>query len=90
MSIRELLVWENPPGQWNHRTWECSDQFNADLDTWEGPLDQLYWSTDRSLRWYNNLNPEGGLYDLRTDMSLYSKPENDVPPEVRAIALLLL
>ena len=90
MSTRELLVWENPPGQWNHRTWECSDQFNADLDQWEGPLDQLYWCTDRSLRWYNNFNPEGGLYDLRVDESLFSKPEKDVPPEVRAIALMLL
>lgn len=90
MSTRELLVWENPPGQWNHRTWECSDQFNADLDQWEGPLDQLYWCTDRSLRWYNNFNPEGGLYDLRVDESLFSKPEKDVPPEAKALALLLL
>jgi hypothetical protein len=90
MKRKELVIWTED-GHLTGRVFDSSGAVDDFLEGWSGPVTEPIWNLVVGQRWYTNKNPKGDLYQPSDGPDyLFTVSLEDVPPEVRALALLLL
>ena len=89
MSHKEVLVWtEN--GQLTGRLFDGPDAVDDFIYGWSEPVTSPIWNLVWGRQWYTNKDNDRELIQPTEDMEcLFTASAEDVPPEVRALALLL-
>ena len=89
MKRKEVVVWTED-GQLTGRVFDSSEAVDDFLEGWSEPVTEPIWNLVAGVRWYSNKKSMGELYQPNSgsDYLLSVSPEM-VPPEVRALALLL-
>ncbi len=88
--MTELILWiEGPHGPINHAKFEQVSDLYDYVDTVSFEPETLMWNLDFAGIWYRNRErEEGDLLGINSDCFFLCKQE-EVPPEIRAYALLL-
>jgi hypothetical protein len=90
MSEKELIVWIDVKGTFHTKQLDDAGATEDFFETWkEMPLVRV-WNATKYGHWYTNSTFEGELQHPFHGDSLFIMSPDRVPPEVRALALLLL
>ncbi len=87
--MAELILWiEGPHSPINSAKFEADGPLYTYLDTVSFSEETLMWNRDHTGRWYHNKDGNGTQLGINSDCFFLCKQE-EVPPEIRAHALLL-
>jgi hypothetical protein len=90
MKRKELVIWTED-GHLTGRVFDSSGAVDEFLGGWSEPATEPIWNLVVGERWYTSKNPKGGLYQPSDGPDyLFTVSPEMMPPEVRALALLLL
>lgn len=90
MTYEELVIWIDEEGTIHSKELADAEATEAFFDTWEEMPLLRVWNATKYGQWYTNSKFEGELKHPYEEECLFALGVSNVPPEVRALALLLL